>query len=405
MFDRFSHYLTYGATDQQTVRELKGAYSGLVVPGTVAAFQREGTGGFVLSLSATPAAPPYVIDPRFPLFQKALVAPKKSHLALAELLGAAQLVRPDDPFPADFPPELVQRVAERWVSFNTNYESRQAAKFQKYAGKLNEEAKRDAVKGPSAIIAPYLVSKTDEWWRVSGELASATAAAAPPGIDVLRVVACATPTELGPRLADAGEERAIVWVSGLGELEVPPVDLVAYGESIRAALKRGQSCFALYGGFFSVLLASVGLKGACHGIGYGEHRSWPELPQSGPPPPRYYASRFHRYIGQDLAYQMWSRDAELTACGCSICNYGPPILDYHDLMKHSVLARQAEIDRWGELELDEAAQLLEEERRALEKDLDAADLPEPLLGPAERAVRHLPRWVSALEQLGGRRGI
>ena len=106
---------------------------------------------------------------------------------------------------------------------------------------------------------------------------------------------------------DAGDDRLIVWVSGLEELEVLPSQLADYGRSVQAATQRGQSCFALYGGFFSVILAAMGLKGACHGIGYGEHRSWPELHQSGPPPSRYYAPRFHRYIGQDLAYQLWSR--------------------------------------------------------------------------------------------------
>lgn len=51
MFDTpFEHYLAYGATDQSTVRELAGKFTGLIVPGTVAAFQREGTGGFVLSV-------------------------------------------------------------------------------------------------------------------------------------------------------------------------------------------------------------------------------------------------------------------------------------------------------------------------------------------------------------------
>ena len=45
MFEtKFSHYLSYGAADQHTVRELRGFYDGLLVPGTVAAFQREGTG-------------------------------------------------------------------------------------------------------------------------------------------------------------------------------------------------------------------------------------------------------------------------------------------------------------------------------------------------------------------------
>ena len=68
MFTRqFSHYLSYGASDQKTVVDLRDVYNGILVPGTVAAFQREGTGGFVLSLSAADSIP-YVIDPRSPLF-------------------------------------------------------------------------------------------------------------------------------------------------------------------------------------------------------------------------------------------------------------------------------------------------------------------------------------------------
>jgi hypothetical protein len=399
MFDRFEHYLTYGATDQQTVRELREFYDGLIVPGTVAAFQREGTGGFVLSLSATPEAPPYLIDPRFPLFQRAIIAPKKSHKALASLLGEPDLVRDVDPNPEDFPPELVARVAANWVEFNTSYESRQAAKFEKYASRLDEEVEEDNAQAPTAIVAPYFVSDGDEWWDLSRELLAATRDAAPAGMTVLPVTACAAPTELDRRLADSAEEQSLIWVSGLEELGSDPSDLLVYGEAIRAADERDQACFALYGGFFSVLLGTVGLRGACHGIGYGEHRNWPELQQSGPPPARYYAPRFHRYIGQDLAYQLWSLDADLTACDCTICEDRPPLLDYHDLMKHSVLARQAEIERWSKLDLSESLALLEEETDELEDDLEAAGLPAPLVGPAERATRHLARWIAVLRRL------
>jgi hypothetical protein len=401
MFDRdhFSHYLTYGATDQQTVRELRDSYDGLLVPGTVAAFQQAGTGGFVLSLSATPEAPPYLIDPRFPLFQKAIPTPKKSHKALAKLLGEEDLVCQVDPNPADFSPEVLDRIATKWIEFNTSYEDRQAVKFKKYANRLDEKVEEDDARAPTAIIAPYFVSENDEWWGLSRDLMAATRDAAPSGMSVLSVTACATPAELDNRLAEGAEEQSIIWVSGVEELGPDPSDLLEYGEAIRAASERGQACFALYGGFFSVLLGSVGLRGACHGIGYGEHRNWPELQRSGPPPARYYAPRFHRYIGQDLAYQLWSLDAGITACECSICKGQPPLLDYHDLMKHSVLARQAEIDRWSTLDLNECLELLEEESDSLEDDIKAADLPAPLIGPTERATRHLERWVATLRQL------
>jgi hypothetical protein len=398
MFDRFSHYLSYGSTDQQTLRDLVGHYQGLIVPGTVAAFQREGTGGFVLSLSAVPGSPPYLIDPRFPLFQKGLANPKKSHIALANLLGAPELLELGQPSPADFSDELIERIARHWVEFNRNYEQHQAGKFEKYATRLDEEVDQSAAHGPSSIIAPYLVSQGDAWWDRSNALATATFAAAD-GLDVLRVVAVASVEELDLRLGQVTDGAVILWVSGLKELEVDSRDLIHYGEAIRAAAGKGQKCFSLYGGFFSVLLAGVGLRGSCHGIGYGEHRSWPELPQSGPPPARYYAPRFHRYIGQDLAYQLWSRDADLTACACPVCGNGPPVLSYHDLMKHSVFARQDEINEWGHLSLDDSATRLEVEWEELEKDLDAISLPGPLRNPVERATQHLPRWIEALREL------
>lgn len=399
MFDRFSHLLSYGATDQKTVLELLGKYQGLIVPGTVAAFQRQGTGGFVLSLSATADAPPYRIDPRFPLFQKALTGAKKSHEALAALLGAPQLVNLFDPAPEDFGDELIKTVARHWVEFNTTYEDSQAGKFEKYAKRLGEAVTEDAKRGPAGIIAPYLVAEGDRWWERSDALMRATVAAAPDGVEVLRVLAVGAVPELDRRLGEISDTKVMLWVSGLKELSVDPRILAEYGAAIRGAEERGQSTFALYGGFFSVLLASVGLRGACHGIGYGEHRSWPELPQSGPPPARYYAPRFHRYIGQDLAYQLWSRDPSLTACECPVCKGGPPVLSYHDLMKHSVFARQAEIEGWGALELPAARERLAEERELLGKDLKDANLPEPLRDPVSRATFHLPRWLEALSLL------
>jgi hypothetical protein len=67
----FEHYLSYGSTDQLTARNLTDIYDGLLIPGTVAAFQAEGTRGFVLTLSAAKSKD-YIIDPRFPLFQNRL---------------------------------------------------------------------------------------------------------------------------------------------------------------------------------------------------------------------------------------------------------------------------------------------------------------------------------------------
>lgn len=396
----FQHYLSYGATDQRTVRELTDAFDGLIVPGTVAAFQREGTGGFVLSLSATQAGIPYVIDSRFPLFQQALPAPKKSHQALAELLLDADLVSAAPPVPADFNEQRLERIARRWVDFNEVYDTQQSAKFDKYARLLEEPVAPLNAQGPVRILAPYFIARSpdDPWWRHSVRLFELTGRHAQQ-LEVIRVVACEEPWALAPLLNEVPDERVAVWVSDLDEIGTAPAALATYGLAVASAHRRGTRSFGLYGGFFGLLLSGVGLGGASHGVGYGEYRAWLELPQSGPPPARYYLPRTHRYVAQDLAFTMWSASPDLTRCSCRICQGGAPPDNYHDLMQHSVLARTSEIRHWAGLRPADAAEQLVDEHDAFERDVHQAALPRPLRGPANRSFEHLPRWIAALEEI------
>lgn len=396
MFDGYSHYLAYGATDQQTARELLGSYDGLLVPGTVAAFQREGTGGFVLTLSATAAAPQYVIDSRFPLFQQALIAPKKSHEALALLLNDPALVQDTTPSPEAFTPERTRRIVEAWIDFNRGYRTDVRRKFNKYADRLGEPVEPADIRGPHRILVPYTISTgpADDWWRVSAQMFDQARSLDP---SCVRVVATETPSQLNALLQHVDDQQLAIWVSGLEELAVAPNELAIYARAVYTAAQRGQQTFALYGGFFHVLLGSLGLRGASHGIGYGEYRAWIELPTSGPPPARYYLRRLHRYVSQELAYQLYLRDRTLVECNCDECNGQPPIaLDYHELMKHSVRARAEEIEAWSPLEPVAAAELLEAEHAAWERVVPNLRLPPFLRPQAERSYDHLPRWSRAL---------
>jgi hypothetical protein len=216
MFDPFAHYLSYGATDRQTLRDLTGSYDGVVVPGTIAAYQRQGTGGFVLSLSATEAAPPYVIDPRFPLFQQRLPSPKQSHHALADLFDYPDLVDTDnEPRPGDFGREALRDMARRWVAFNLQYENAQSSAFAKYAARLGEPLPQpDNVQAPERILAPYFMadSVNDPWWDHSKTLWDATRAAAPDA--ATRVVAAKSVPALTALLG--GNLRAGAGRVGLG---------------------------------------------------------------------------------------------------------------------------------------------------------------------------------------------
>ena len=197
----------------------------------------------------------------------------------------------------------------------------------------------DAGKAPGEILSLYVIAGApdDPWWAVNRHLIERCKAH---DEAVVPVVAAREAGSLDALLNSTPETQVVVWVSGLEELMLPADELAIYGRAIRAAAERGQDTFALYGGFFHVLLGGVGLRGASHGIGYGEYRTWIELPQSGPPPARYYLRRVHRYVSQELAYQLYLRDRSLVECNCNECQGQPPIaLDYHALMKHSVWAR------------------------------------------------------------------
>lgn len=399
-FDAFSHYLAYGATDQETFRALRGTYNGILVPATIAAWQRQGTGGFVLSISATAEAPPYMIDPRFPLFQQGLEKPKQSHRALATLLGDEDLVQRADPTPDTYPTSRLADIAANWVRFNREYGITSNESFDKYMRRLgSEEIVAGQAQGPEAILAPYFACDGvgDAWWSKSVQLFEHAQAEAEDET-VLRVVCARHSGGLDELLRNLDvPERFVLWVSGLDEHNASERDLVQYRSAIATAADGGHEPFALYGGFFSVLLGTEGLCGQAHGVGFSEHRQWRELPESGAPPARYYLRRAHRYVGQDLAQALYQHSADLTDCPCEHCAGRPPIqLDYHALMKHSVWCRDEEIREWYGRDISVNADRLKSEHEALTTTLRSGSLPPGVRGRAIGSMEHLSEWVKAL---------
>lgn len=395
----FSHYLSYGATDQETARELRGEYDGLLVPGTVAAFQADGTRGFVLTLSAS-SDTRYVIDPRFPLFQQRLVAPKRSHISLAEVLGDPDLVSVErDPRPESFTKDRVESIARAWVAFNRGYSKVKEEHFKKYAQRLGEEVvAKELIRRPDHVLPPYLMARSvaDPWWQVSIDLWEATKRAAKDE-HLVRVVAARNSSDLGELGLACGEDELTIWASGLDELDVSSEGqraLTAYGRSISELSATGHQTFALYGGFFSVMMSALGLRGSSHGIGYGEARVWLELPTSGPPPARYYLAEAHRYVSQDLAAVLWQQARELIECDCTECQgRNPALLEYQSLMKHSVHCRHKEIEDWGSLPVSQQAARLRDAAKTFRRAMADLDVPRALQRQADNSYAHLSGWA------------
>jgi hypothetical protein len=360
----------------------------------------------VLTLSATEYRPRYAIDPRFPLFQQALPAAKRSHTALAQLFGVPDLVQPVEPIQPDtYTDDLCDIIVNNWLTFNRGFTDLALKKFDKYAVRLNEEIMPANRQGPTWILPPYFTARADDqrWWPVSRRLWQRAQQHAAQGDQLVRVVATDTAALLGQLLANCPESQLAVWISQLDEAQVDDVgreDLTSYGQAIRAANQRGQKVFALYGGFFSVLLGIFGLAGSSHGIGYGEARTWQELPQSGPPPARYYLPRAHRYVSMDLALLFWRENRQLVECDCAECDgQSPARLDYHGLMHHSVRCRTREIQDWLPKPPEQAVTDLSQEAGMFEDAIAAMYIPNTLRRPADRCATVLRGWARVVGAL------
>jgi hypothetical protein len=400
MFDDFSHFLSFSATDQQTARELTGSYDGLLVPGTVASFQADGTKGFVLTLSATSKSPRYAVDPRFPLFQQPLPNPRISHQTLADVLGVPALVQGEQALTPDaYKDELIELITDNWLKFNSGFTDLALKKFDKYASLLQEKIIPTNRKGPTWILPPYFCVLpgdtrwtviSERFWRCAQERCALPAS-------LVRVIAVDNVDLLQEQLSASDEERLAIWVSNLDEMQTDEetyTDLRTYGNALEYSHSRGQRLFALYGGFFSVLMGMFGLGGSSHGIGYGEYRAWEELPQSGQPPSRYYLPKAHRFISMGLALFLWDQDRSLVMCECAECRGNSPAgLDYHALMKHSVLCRAEEVRHWSHMSPDQAIAELSRDAEMFEDAIADFYVPAGLRKSAERCAMSLRGWA------------
>ncbi|GAB2732974.1 hypothetical protein GCM10027038_34260 [Arthrobacter bambusae] len=406
MFNRFQHYLSYGSTDQQTVRELSDYFDGLIVPGTIAAFQAEGTRGFVLSLSAR-SNDPYVIDPRFPLFQNRLGTPKKSHVMLADVLGAPELInRSFTPSPRDYNDALIRNVASHWIDFNVGFENVQVKTFDKYAARLKEPVLPQNRQDPAFVLPPYTMvdNEGDGWADVSDRLWNASveyARAKGMSSKLRRVIAASSATTWGRLASKHSDDELVAWISGLDEFRVSSEsELVSYGLALRECASRNQRVFALYGGFLSVLFSRHGLSGSSHGIGFGEYRDWVELPTSGAPPARYYVPKLHRYIGVDIAEVIWREFPELINCECTECSgLSPSDMDYHGLMQHSVRVRAAEIKKWLYMPTPQVIEELQRDARDFRMAIQRLSAPPKVVRRAEESCTHLTMWARVMSSL------
>ena len=180
------HYIAYGNSDQASFRdpEVRNSFDILTVPSTIASYYADATAAFVLSSELD-----YMIEPRTPLFQGLLQAPRASHFTLASMMGSAvrtHMSKTEQPqqeegihFPVEFyTDEVCREMVLSMIEFQREYGYRAndvRAKVDRYRQLLNKATgghssprSSNATRSPAHVLCPYFAVQSfhDEWWRI-----------------------------------------------------------------------------------------------------------------------------------------------------------------------------------------------------------------------------------------------
>jgi hypothetical protein len=372
------HSLSYTHSDQALLRDpaLDPCWDGLVVPGTLATFYFEGTGGFVLTRRV-----PYVIDPRTPLLQTIEIAraePKASHLKLAAIHDEDVV----ETWPeAEIPrthwedgrwPEVVKNV----LDFQDSYSSTATAKVDKYNALLAAAGRRVVEADPEdplRLVPPYwaVAGTNDPWWALAREAIEIGLDEYPgrllPILAIGNDVAIDTLAALIADLPD-GCTDVFCWASKWNESDAGRDDVDAWLDAVETGRGRGINVSNLYGGYLSVLMLGKGLTGLNHGVGYSESRDSRRLSATGAPPTRYYHPALREFLTVPNAQPIIDYLPVRWACDCAVCQQvagadGRPQvgrLNPEGLKRHFLMARHREIERVDaslDAELDDAQEV------------------------------------------------
>ena len=189
---------------------------------------------------------------------------------------------------------------------------------------------------PAAVFAPYFYcdpTASLSWLSRNIELATA---AAPLGGDVpVHAILCADEvhltdevfiTQLLETLPSSGVKGVWLWFSRFAEERATLLQLQNFRRIVTALAQSGLEVHNLHGGFFSLALSKVGLRGISHGIGYGEQKDVTPQLGRGVPWVRYYLPAVHRRLGVRPIARAFDgigiesvQDFYEKVCGCVVC--------------------------------------------------------------------------------------
>lgn len=344
--------------------------------------------GFHLPASAPPylatlvreSNKPHVIDPQAYLFRlspKQLIDPKKERVrpgitALAKRYGPpfedVAGVRKLDP--DDFADEGVcQAVAERVAGFQRRKcRAGQLALdldpyYEKYKLWDESDPVPKAVDDPVVLVPPffYFTSPDDPWLEINLKLARGALQARGAGERVVPALLFRAGlltnrdaiTKIVRRWASEPFDGYLIWPNNFIEEKAGSKSLSGLMHLVGELAATGRPVDKLFGGFFSALLWSRGLRGFSSGLGTASSRNAFAFGGAGPRKTavhRYYIPGLHRSYGLEDANAILNDNPRLR-CGCEVCReaYGRSFKHFGAMAEkgmcqtHFLLARSAEI--------------------------------------------------------------
>lgn len=396
--ERFVQMVAYGNAEQRFFRDYGDLFNVVTLPGTVAAFFRQGAGGFVLALDK-----PYFIDPRTSVLQARFQAEGRDeprHVRLADAHGpqtagifARRALRT-----GDLSDGLRQEMVESIIAFQVDYAASSSQKLSEYLRYLEKEPETEPL-APHWVTPPYFRASRldDDWYSASMDMAERAlrldlARPVVPIVCVRKV--CLSEDNAHDRIANDWADdfpARLLWLDKLDGYRDPVDDLEAFLDLVVTFRERRARLFNLFGDYFSVMAMRVGLSGVGHGVGYGESRE--ALTRGGGlPAERYYIPALHRhYPPVDAEVMILQVDDSRMICRCEACQrymvdneLQVSRMGREDLLAHFLMKRRDEIEHVSNTSLDELMNEL-------------ADI-EQLVSGGRFGVDtdHLARWREAL---------
>jgi len=196
------------------------------------------------------------------------------------------------------------------------------ASLDKYRQMLGEETKGEIK--PDVLVAPYFLFKneSDPWYSVN--VASVQEMVGLRGKSKVHAVVLTEMSFLHSadwsRVARdfKGVDGLILWISGFNERRSNVADLTAVAMAVRELSQRVETIHMLYGGYFSLSLATLGLSRLSHGICYGDSKSIDVKATGGGFATRFYLKGLKMKTVNTNAQVLFS-DHPVQPCRCPVC--------------------------------------------------------------------------------------